>query len=77
MSLVRCRDRAAAGKLFLVGGFFRNGARVRHLPLWCMRRTGSGIAVLGVGVEVPSRTSAREYATQAKPHTYTTIAIDR
>jgi lipid A 3-O-deacylase len=69
------RGRVVAGNLFLDGGFFRTGPSVGHLPYVRTMELGVGARADGLGVEWRVVTSSREYATQGRSHTYTTLAV--
>jgi len=69
------RARAVAGNLFLDGGFFRSGVSVGHLPVATVVVLGAGLRAHGVGLEWRLMSGSREYATQERPHAYTTIAM--
>lgn len=69
------RTRVVAGNLFLDGGFLRSGRAVGHLPIVAVLEFGAGLRTHGVGLEWRVVSGSREYAAQATPHAYTTIAL--
>jgi hypothetical protein len=71
------RERAVAGNFFLDGGFFRDGQGVGHRPFVRVWELGAGARIHGMGLEWRMIKSSREYATQAVPHTYVTLALVR
>lgn len=69
------RGEWVARDLFLDGSTFRNGPRVRKLPLVAEAEAGAGLRIRNLVVEYAVVTRGREYRTQRAAHRYSTITV--